>query len=276
MLRSSFLIAVLMIWAPFLAAQADSECMRFCAQDPTSCHDERSQILFSGVTDSSSSCMRAYAQTTEKMDYATRLRTAIQELDQALSEATLGRDKRISFQLDKAAALISLAGTQLTAGDIEATQGTLSQAADIYKAIRSAATEPGDAGLTARIAVGLLRCGKPLEALAALQDLPPHNGERMYLTAEFLNTLGQRKAAALAYENWISGGCVSKLALLSEDEFGEKWVFTVPMTPRVQTRCEQLPAELRSRLDTLRMEFGHPRNLPERTFPAEPFPARVR
>jgi tetratricopeptide (TPR) repeat protein len=276
MIRSSLLIAALMAGTQSAVAQIGPACAQSCSQDPASCHYERSQFLLTGHADMSSPCMREFEQATKKMDRATGLDQTVQELDQAIIALPPGSDKITTLKLEKAAALIALARMRLQADDLIAAEVYLSRSADVYKdLLKSSAVRSNDAELRTQIAVGLLRCGRPLEALATLKELPPDNGERMYLRAEIFFALGEREEAASAYETWIAAGCVSELPLLSQDEWGEKWAFAYSITSKPQTKCQQLPSELRSRLDTLREEFGHPGNLPKHQFPGMPLWMRI-
>lgn len=256
-------------------AQVKSDCDSDCSHKSGACHLERAQLLLKGDVGDSSVCSQAFAKTLETMSREDRLRRSVLELDEAISAEDVLPSDLTMAKFDKAAVLVVLGGKQLSVGDPTGAEHRFSDAAAIYMGLLNASTVDAPSEQLSKIAVGLLRCGRPTQAFEAIDRLPSRSADREYLTAEALMVIGQRKLAASAYENWISGGCASRLSLLADDEFGERWVFLPLRTPRDQTKCEQMPSELRSRLSTLQTEYGHPDNIPQKSFPSEPFPART-
>ena len=256
-------------------AQVKPACDLDCSNDSGTCHLQRAQVLLSGDEGDSLGCNRGLAENDAKLSQDDRLRRSIVELDEAISAGDLSLTNLTTAKFDKAAALVVLGGKQLALGDPAGAEHRFSDAALIYMSFLNASTTNPTPELLSRIAVGLFRCGRPVQAFEAIDHLQSHSSDREYLTAEALMAIGQRKLAASAYEDWISSGCVSRLSMLADDEFGERWLFLPLRTPREQTKCEQMPTELRSRLSTLHTEYGHPANIPQRSFPSEPFPART-
>jgi hypothetical protein len=111
-----------------------------------------------------------------------------------------------------------------------------------------------------RIVVGLLRCGHPLDALSATSFMDSADQDRLYLKAIALTQLGERKLAAKVYEQWIQAGCKSDFDLVFNDDKELLWENLgghIGSPP-----CASLPVEVRSALEALKGEFGHPSNLP--------------
>jgi tetratricopeptide (TPR) repeat protein len=215
--------------------------------------------------------MTKFAERTESMDAISRFRLAIEELDLAMADKTWSSKDVLHMQFDKAATEISLGRAFIEAGDLQLAGQAFQQSADIYEKLAASLDDSPNSHLSlVEVSAGLIRCGKPLNALKILARLSANDDDGLYLRGEAMMVMGDRENAAALYEKWISTGCSSHLAFLADDEFGKRWSFLLNMKPKDQTKCEQLPQELRSRLETLRTQFGHPNNLPVRSFPSVP------
>jgi tetratricopeptide (TPR) repeat protein len=267
-----FPLFVLLTFVTASAQQTTETCEQACSRNYAECHYEHAQVLLTGTRQDASDCLRLYEKNIASMDNLKRVQESVTELDAAIIGESWPEATKTRLQFEKAASLIAEAGMQVNRGEISVASAALSRACDIYVAQASSQINQGNDDTTAQLATGFLRCGRPISGLETLNRLQKNSSEKMYLTAELLFAIGQREEAAVAYEKWIAAGCISPLDMLSKNEFGEKWTFMYMTSPPGQTKCQQLPSELRIRLETLQGEFAHPANLPKKSYPARPFP----
>ncbi len=161
-----------------------------CSKRPGECHYERAQLILKGDTDALSDCNRKSAATFEGLTQDERLKRSLTELDIAISAEDIVPAKKVAAQFDKAAVLITLGSKQLILGDTEGAERNFNESASVYVSL----LKSGPDSQLSQVAVGLLRCGRPVQAFQAINRLPLHGVEREYLIAESMMAIGQRKA----------------------------------------------------------------------------------
>jgi tetratricopeptide (TPR) repeat protein len=190
------------------------------------------------------------------------IRLAIGELETAKRTAFSVSPE--SIDLFRAGAFIELGQTYLRRGDTTRAEEAFSSAQNIYRTLLQAAPRPDS---IAAIAIGFLRSGDPKDSIIAAAELNQHSPMRTYLIAEALFSLGDREGAAREYTAWIDTGCASPLIAMTNDDYGEGWWTYLFSNDKSLGACEQLPAELRTRLEALRDQTGHLGNLPKSNKP---------
>ena len=260
---------------PQVGGEKLASCEKLCPDIPAvTCHIDRALYLLRGWDAAMSPCVEAEMHSHKNLVRSiSGILLGIQELNESTAIAS-GKDLT-KFQLYEAAAQVELAHAYIDAGDTQSANEALQQAAERYLTLFKTMEKFPDFPATGhKIASGLIRAGRPVDALTVLSRLPPDDSERLYLWAESLFSMGARAAAAMAYEQWIAAGCQSDLAMLADDEFGPAFTFLVFPGPTNQNKCERMPEELRGRLRGLQGEFFHPNNIPAKNTPSTPFPAR--
>jgi tetratricopeptide (TPR) repeat protein len=248
-----------------------------CSSDGWRCHDERATALLFGKW-----CSDGQEKVVTAMDLASKLRLGILELEMEASLHPNPNDvQEQNIQATIGGAEILLARIYMQQDRFEQAEVELSKATKVYRQLVTNIladayphqTPPDPeveqhrrVDLLLDIAVGLIRCGKQLESIALLAKIPSNDKERMYLRAEALFSMGDRADAARVYEEWINMGCHYRLRMFTDDEYGyPAWTILWNMgTRRVNktSPCENLPPELRARLEDLRQRYDHPKNLP--------------
>jgi hypothetical protein len=115
------------------------------------------------------------------------------------------------------------------------------------------------------VANGLSQSGRSDLALELLLSRYDINDDPVleHLFADILAMYPTRQlAAGLAYERWIAKGCKGYLYTLDRPSWIAKRKNILKFG-----QCANLPTGIRSRLEALRNETGHPKNLPKRNFP---------
>jgi hypothetical protein len=218
---------------------------------------------------STSRCIKAEHASLDTLDPIGRTEQGIRELEAVVSQPSGVVLSQTELRLEMAAAKTALSKLYLASGNLVKADRTMQDAVASYLLL-----SPKDNGastsqsLITKIAIGLIRCGKGLDALRELNRLPINNPDRAYLSAEIFFNLGSREISADKYEQWIALGCKSELVMLTNDEYGSNWTFLLEPKPKDFGLCEQLPVELRSRFDSLFQQFAHPNNLPTKNFPS--------
>jgi hypothetical protein len=278
-IRLEFLaIAALLIPVSALHLQASSSppaqlpsCDAHCPESHGFCHWRLAVFFLRGIEAELPQCVSAQLSALKNLDSTHRILLGIRELDAAISNPA-GIEQPISeLQLEKGGAYIDLAHSYNAAGDMQSAQAAFRNAVGVYQSIETGKGTSSRDGIAGRIASGMIRANDPMAAISSLQNLPQSNPDRLYLTAEALFAVQNRADAAKYYELWIKNGCNSHLYMLTDDSYGEKWSLLLLKQPTKQSKCEQLPAELRSRLETLNHQFGHPNNIPAHSYPATLF-----
>jgi len=247
-------------------------CEETCPTSPGRCHWQIAQYLFHGGEATLPPCFDSRQTSVSDLKPTARVLLGIQQLNLALANPSGITRSLLAVHMEKAAAYVNLAHLYFEAHDSQAASAALGSAAREYRSILSDLTNEPSQELIDRLASGLIRAGAPLDAIMALERLPVSDSSRSYLAAEALFSLGDRSGAALYYETWIAGGCQSDIYMVTYNEYGRLWTLLPLKRPSTQTRCEQLPAELRVRLETLREQFRHPDNIPRNSYPSVPFP----
>lgn len=272
--RRTLLLMVLTVlvssleFAPRASSQGNSNAID--ANDANGvCHMRIANYLLHGNRAQTESCRLIAMGEVRSMEPDAKTLLAIAELQLALDVGVDSAVQREEILFEQAAAYIRLSGQYDERADYERSTRSLDSSASIYLALFDRLSVRVDFAETVpRIVAGLLRCGRLSDALSMLEKLPEGNSAREYLTAEILFSRGNRRAAALGYEKWLASGCTFDEVMLMNDEFGlvsSRWLLSRPIN---QTRCEQIPLELVTRLDSLNRWYGHPANLPKRRFPA--------
>jgi hypothetical protein len=250
-------------------------CDASCVPSPGICHHQRAAYLLRGFEYSMPECLLSQVRSLSRAGEAPRIEQGLVELEKAISDPSGLRATRTELQVERADALISLAYAQIRATQPRLAGETMKRAEAAYQAIVEPTGESQEVKpVLPRIAEGLIRSGAIPGALTLLTRLPPSDPQRLYLWAEALFSIGAREDAANGYEQWIVAGC-STPTMLTDNEFGEQWTLLSSKKPANLKPCEQLPKELRTRLETLRQEFHHPNNLPAQNHEGILFPARA-
>ena len=252
-----------------------ASCEKSCSISPGECHLQKAGYLLHGYEKSVADCVRPEFPFFEALSPVARTVLGIKEIDAAVANP-VGLEKYMNdLRLEQAGARIALARLYLKEEKTEAAKSSFLEAGSLYLSFFQAARGAANfVELGPAIAGGLLRSGMPVEALEVLKVLP-ESSARAYLTAEVFFSIGNRQAAAENYEKWISSDCQFDPVMLLNDEYGRKWTLLIQGRPSMLSRCEQVPQELRSRLETLNEVFRHPDNLPARSYPGILFPARA-
>lgn len=256
------------------ASALPAACENACSIPSGLCHFQRASYLLHGREDSMADCIRSDAQLFDTLAPITRTLLGIEELDKVIANPSGVTGRLIDLRFEQAAARIVLARLHLNARETDDAERAMKEAGTVYLSLFQA--ERGSSTFAEsgpKIAAGLLRCGMATDALRVLSALPPGSSARAYLTAEAFFSIGDRQAASQSYEQWIASGCQSDVVMLLDDEYGRRWTLLLTSKPAKQSRCEQIPQELRSRLETLNQLFHHPNNLPVRSYPGDLFPA---
>lgn len=277
---SSIVIATLLLASPCVRTQNPPgapeglpSCDQSCQNASGSCHWRLALYLLHGFESALPECLGMKGTSLSNMPPISRVLLAIKELDIAIANPTGISQDLVALRMEKGAAYINLAHLYVGDRDMHAAAEAFRDAARVYHSISlGQGGSPERYELVSRVASGLIRAGVPLESIDLMQSLPPSYPDRLYLTAEALFSLSNRSEAAKFYELWIASGCQSGISMITDDEYGKRWALLLSKTPGTQTKCEQLPMELRSRLETLRSQFQHPDNIPAHSYPAILFP----
>lgn len=274
-----FTIVALLIPASTLLPQARSSsdvqlpsCDGHCPGSPGFCHWRLAVYLLRGTETEFPQCVVAQLGALKSLDSTQRILLGIKELDASISNPAGIKQPIGELQFEKGGAYIDLAHSYESAGDLQSAQTAFRNAVSVYHSIEiGKGTSSGGDGMAGRIASGMIRAGDYTAAISSLRNLSESNPDRLYLTAEALFALQNPADAANYYERWIKSGCNSHLYMITDDSYGEKWSLLLLKQPAKQSKCEQLPAELRSRLETLNHQSGHPNNIPVHSYPATLF-----
>jgi hypothetical protein len=248
-------------------------CEDSCQSSLGFCHWRLAIYLLRGYETELPQCIRAQLNDFRNLEAGPRILLGIQELDAALASPAGITQSMNDLLIEKGDAYIDLAHSYIATGDFRAASDSHKKSVQVYLTVKLeqvGSTQRDE--VICRIASGMIRAGDALDAMGYLRNLYPTSPDRLYLTAESLFALQDHADAANYYELWIKDGCKSRPYMLTNDEYGEKWSLLLSRQPANQTKCEQLPEELRLRLQTLRVKFGHPNNLPVNSYPAIVFP----
>jgi hypothetical protein len=251
-----------------------SSCVVSCIVSSGLCHHQRALYFLRGYEYSLPKCLLSDLHSLPHAEDVSRIKLGLHELEVAIANPSGLAETNMQLRIEKAEALTALAYAQISSGEPGPAGQSMDQAAAAYHVL---VREEGESrefeALIPRIAVGFIRCGRAADALSLLIRRRPNDPDRLYLWAEASFSIGARKDAARTYEDWIAGGCQSEVTMLTNDEFGVRWTLLFSKKPEHLSRCEQLPSELRTRLETLRQQFHHPDNLPPHNYDAMLFPA---
>jgi len=237
-----------------LVGRGRVSCEALCRESEQAlCHVAFARYLIDGTGLALPDCVRSQALAIRGAEVPERVAWGLSELELAERDSAGAGASAVTIQRIRAGAFILLARHEILANQPMASQAAFGKAREAYQQLLRA---PSLAlAEIPRVAVGLIRAGGAVEAIEALQRLPPGDADRQYLTAEALFSLGARGAAAMAYGKWVSLGCASDPLMISLDECGtERWVFVEDARARGVSRCARLPEELRARLDAMRRE----------------------
>ncbi|HMJ09082.1 MAG TPA: hypothetical protein VK468_08755 [Pyrinomonadaceae bacterium] len=250
--------------------QKDSHCERLCLNSVVQCHFKKANYLLRNrvaINDDIAQCIADEFEKS-KLEPPARLRLGVAEMEKTMAQPGGLPLTRTELGLMLADAKVSLAHRYLESNELESSEAFTKEAVNLYISLIPKDSDTAKSqDLVLRIAVGLIQCGRSAEALKVIHKIPTGNAAVAYLSAEAFFALASRGLAAAEYEKWINLGCKSEFMMLLTNEYHEQWTFLGRTEPPGLTICEQMPTELRSRLETLRRQFGHPNNIPERSFP---------
>jgi tetratricopeptide (TPR) repeat protein len=247
-------------------------CNKECVKSVGLCHLQKALYLIHGRDTTEIECIRTELHSLDALEEVPKLLLGIKEINAAIANPLGINVELSSIKLELAGAKITLAHTFFDLGNIDDAEKAMKEAGEIYLTLFK---EKKSQSIVLKVAAGLLRCGMTIDALKILKELPPTDPNRNYLMGEAFYSIGDRKNAANNYEDWIKLDCQSEAIMLLNDEYGKKWSLLLLSKPEKQSPCEQLPQELRSRLETLKQQFGHPNNLPIQSYPGTLFPTRA-
>jgi hypothetical protein len=269
-----FVMLVLYIW-PAVAQRpiGDDICKAFDGSMQAKCHYRRSVFLLHDTYDANDRQFLPDLDTINSMAKRERLLLGMAELKVVSDDPTGINLPRYGVELEQASARLSLAYYYERNRDFSAFERERELARQQFLALftQASSSEPDKLRLAPTIALRLLRCGASADALRVTSALNENDSARDYITAEIQFSLGDRKGASESYERWLKSGCEYEPMMLLSDEYGKKWGLLLRSQPSNQKRCEQLPTEIRTRLENLYEIYGHPNNLPKRSFPATIF-----
>jgi tetratricopeptide (TPR) repeat protein len=247
-------------------------CEETCPHSIKECHYERAQIfLYRAILGAPLACSMIKSSELNALGKLERQVLGIEELSNAVGQLSEKSAKYYKWKLELASAKIELAETYRNKDDYEDFINILDEAGCIYFSIAEQTVHSNNSYLIRTAAIGLIRTGRSLDAVRILKAWSTDDPERSYLIAESLFSLGNRSAASTEYESWISTGCNSKLALIVNNGYRDTWTFLPSRQAADLSLCEQLPMELRSRLENLHRQYGHPNNLPRKSIPSDLF-----
>jgi tetratricopeptide (TPR) repeat protein len=252
-----------------LSTENLSRCKSRCANLTPECNVRIAFYLIHGTDMSDTSCPEIRSNKISRLE---GLALAIKFLGRAIANHKGTGVKLSVLHLDKAAVYIEMGQLFTQSGRFSKASTAFQRAVLTYRSMRLQAKRSKDEELLLAISSGLLRAGKAVESLSVLSDVEYKRADKAYLSAEAYFSLGNREAAAGLYEQWVGLGCKSKTTMVLNDEYGSRWALLISSKPEVQNPCEQLPTEVRSRLETLKSQFGRPKNLPARNFDVEFLP----
>jgi len=206
-------------------------------------------------------CWDAFKADAKCLPYREKLARGIAELKEAVADPAVSQTDLREYRVEIAESTMNLGHELIRNNELAEGGRLLDNAAEEF---REELAIKGHSDLEKyqihRIVVGLLRCGHPLDALSATSFMDSADQDRVYLKAVAMMQLGERKPAAKVYEQWIQAGCKSAFDLVLSDDKELLWENLgghVGSPP-----CASLPFEVRSTLEVLKGEFGHPNNLP--------------
>ncbi|MBX3281993.1 MAG: hypothetical protein KF756_05895, partial [Acidobacteria bacterium] len=252
-------------------------CASMCSKDGD-CYFEKAMYSLHGYEYSDRdrlACLDPeYKKETDALPQLARTINGVRDLESAVKDPIRTHLTKRDLLFELAAAKTYLSQVYFETNDLQSAERSMTEASDIYLSLADLNKNEKNAGtLIPKIVAGLLRCSKPVAALKVLSQLPGDSADRAYLTAEIYFSLGDRKLAAKAYEDWITLGCSDQLFMSLYDAYGQRWMLMYKKSNKKQSLCRQLPLELRTRVEALRMQFGHPNNIPVQGDPAKLFPA---
>lgn len=206
-------------------------------------------------------CWDAFIADAKCLPYRDKPVRGIAELKAAAADPGVSQNDLREYRVEIAESTMNLGHKLIRNNELVEGGRLLDEAAEEFRAeLAIKAHSELEKYQNHRIVVGLLRCGHPLDALAATSSIDSADQDRLYLKAVALMQLGERKLAAKVYEQWIQAGCKSDFDLVFNDDKELLWENLgghIGSPP-----CASLPVEVRSALEALKGEFGHPSNLP--------------
>lgn len=247
-------------------------CNKECIKSIGLCHLQTALYLIHGRDPAESECLRTELSSLDTLEERPRLLLGIKELNSVIANPSGINVELNVVELELANAKIELAHTFFDTGNIDDAEKAMKEAGEVYLRLYK---EKKSQDVALKAVTGLLRSGMTIDALKILSEFSPTDPNRSYLMAEALFSIGNRKSAAAQYEHWIKLDCQSEAIMILNDEYGKRWSLLLLSKPKKQSPCEQLPQELRSRLETLKQQFGHPNNLPVRSYAGTLFPTQA-
>ncbi|MGD0345607.1 MAG: hypothetical protein ABSA85_02560 [Terracidiphilus sp.] len=267
-----YIVGFALILVPFTAfAQVGVEhCENWCKLNQPECHKLRSDVYLDVSHFQNGDCWSEFAGETSgsRLTRPAALEKSLQEIELAASDAAWAKKQGAELPLGIGFRQMLLGHELLRSKDLSSAAKWLDEAGTTYLQILN--TEDGahlSRDQLIRIAVGLIRCGRPVESLAALRRLDSKDGERLYLSSEVFLHIGERRLAAEGFQDWVHLGCASDFPLLTEDEIGPVWGLAYPTKSLTESQCGELPADTWSEIKTLDEQFGIPNNLPAQNEP---------
>lgn len=252
---------------PLVAQLGTEQCLEWCKANQPECHMLRSNVYLDVSHFQSDACWAEFKLEAKTLSRREQLERSLQELQLAASNQTWAKQQGGDLLIEIADRQMIVGHELLKAKDITSSDRVLDEASVKYLDILKT---KGSIHLShdqfVKIAVGLIRCGHLVDSLAALDNLDAKDGERLYLSAEVLNELGERELAAEKFQEWIHGGCISTFPLLTNNEFHPVWgILYLPS----KSMCEQIPSQVWSEMQELNKQFEIPMNLPAHNQPPE-------
>ena len=248
------------VFIPYFAQPAKAQCNQWCLAQPGKCHLVRADAYLGHGRSVDELCWDSFKEAARCLPYREALKRGIAELKVAAADPGVSPDDLREYRVEIAESTMNLGHELIRNNELVEGGRLLDEAAEEFRVeLAIKAHSELEKYQNHRIVVGLLRCGHPLDALAATSSIDSADQDRLYLKAVALTQLGERKPAAKVYEQWIRAGCESDFDLILNDDKGLIW----DLGRRVgRSPCASLPVEVRSTLEALRDQFGHPNNLP--------------
>jgi len=255
-------------------AELSPNCSSLCPPESRGlCHFALGMYFLRGITQGLPDCVTKQLPRVQPDGSTGPILRGIAELDDASRDGSGLQINPVDLQVIRAGGFIALSRRRIRDGVFQQSEEALSAARSIYHALlaQPATLTPGS---IAKIAVGFIQAGAPLDAMVALQQLGSDDPQREYLMAEALFSVGDRMGAARQYSRWIGLKCGSRPIMLSLDEYGEQqWTYLPRKGLAHPSPCETLPQELRARLEALQRETPYLGSLPKTNDAPIPFPA---
>jgi hypothetical protein len=275
MLRSVALATLALLSVALQPASGQAgikQCDAWCGSHPAECHALKSSVLLDLSHWGNGACSNEFKAEMAGLTRHQELLRSLEEIQLAKGDPQWFAQNADRIHFEIALRQEILGHEALLSEDLQTATKYLELATASYEAAAERTAESKKVGNEDELleaVIGIIRSGRPIQALRVVGLMDAKSEERLYLTASLYSIVGERRHAGLLFERWLTNGCKSTFPLLTYNELGSRVLLGDPKSASGAPACERLPAELRGQLQDLREDTGHPDNLPAVNFPPE-------